>query len=192
MQTSFDNTLVVIFDGNNVSNLLDLFTFNYLPTTIVGNQREFWSKVNKAAEYSFDYILTVDGHAKEPEDFIKLFDKINDAEIVIGSRQGNSLVSTLFNTAYLKLQLYQDWFSALRLYRIETLLNLSKFQFADDLDSLSFQTLAKATELGCTISEVAINQPMTQPRLSLIELGKLWLSLFQYKKSPTYNEQSLY
>ena len=68
MQTSFDSTLIVIFDNDgesNLSNLLEFFTFNNLPTTIVSTQRELWSKIRKSSDYSFDYILTIYGNSKE-------------------------------------------------------------------------------------------------------------------------------
>lgn len=193
MQISFDTTLVVIFDGKNKENFLELFAFNYFPTTIVINQNDFWSKINKASEYSFDYILTVDGHTQVFEGFISLFEKINDAEIVIGSRQGKSLISTLFNAAYLKLHLYKDWFSSTRLYRIETLQALNKFTYSEQLDRFQFELLAKATEIGASVAEVDIDQPLVKPELSIKDISKLWLSLLtDYKKSPSVIESEIY
>lgn len=196
MQISY-NTLVIVLDYglnfNQTDKLTEFFSFHGFGTTVCENQKNLWSKVNKAQEYGFDYILTVDASQSNiPEDFTKLFEKINDAELVIGKRQGNSWVSKAFNAVYVNFQLYQDWFSSTRLYRIETLLNLSKFSFSDDLDKFNFETLAKATELGCVVAEVELTQPMQSTNLSLIELSKLWLSLFNYQKAPTYHEQSLY
>lgn len=195
MQTSFDSTLIVIFDNDgesNLSNLLEFFTFNNLPTTIVSTQREFWSKIRKSSEYSFDYILTIDGNSKEPEDFSKLFEKINDAEIVIGQRQGNYTYSKLFNLTYFKWSMFNDWFSPVRLYRIETLLNLNKYTFSDDLESFQFETLAKSLELGCAVAEVEIKIPLTLKNVTIYDVTKYWYSLLSYKNPPTYNEQSLY
>ena len=213
---TFNSLYVIVVDDNSTDETRELAT--YAGAYVIHNKerkglaRSLWQGINLALENNFDYIATVDaGNSHDPKHLFEMLDKINDYDLILGSRftplshydntKGKFLRPYASQLAAFFCNLaqhgtgYTDWTSGFRIYRSNLLQSLKKFTFNSTMHPIQIELLGRATSLGAKVLEYPITYIAGKTsfnRKVATEAFKIWLQVFNhYSPKPKYVESEL-
>lgn len=213
---TFNGLYVVVVDDDSTDETRELAT--YAGAYVIHNQdrkglaKSLWQGINKALEYNFDYIATVDaGKSHDPNALFEMLTLMQNNDLVIGSRflpfstydntkgkwsrpYASRLAAFLCNLAQ-KGSGYSDWTSGYRVYRTELLQGLKKFHYSSKMHPIQIELLGRATQLGAKITEYPITYIAGKTsfnKSTVSEAFKVWLQVLNhYQARPKYIESEL-
>lgn len=213
---TFNRISVIVVDDNSTDATREL-AYNAGAFVIHNQERKglaksLWQGINKALDFNFDYIATVDaGKSHDPQTLFEMLQLMQQNDLVIGSRflpfsaydntNGKWYRPYLSKLAAKLCSLaqhgtgYSDWTSGYRIYRVELLQSLKRFSYFSKMHPIQIELLGRATQLGAKITEYPITYIAGKTSFNSSTVNEaitVWLQLLNhYPARPKHNESEL-